>query len=62
MLSHPSPPRSPGPADRARIALLDYWDEPDAYVGKLAGCSATTARRARIELEHLASSRIVSLI
>jgi hypothetical protein len=48
---NPSPALSPGPADRARYWLIDHWDEPDAYVAKLADCGTTTARRARQELE-----------
>lgn len=40
------------PADRARYFLPEHWNEPDSYVAKLAGCSVTTARRARLELER----------
>src|SRR5262245_9339578 len=44
---------SDGPAGRARYWLMDYWDETDPYVAKLADCSKTTVLRARRELEHL---------
>lgn len=51
MLSQPSPPRSPGPADRARIALLDHHGEPDWIVAKLADATPAIVQRARQELQ-----------
>lgn len=50
-LPHPSPPLSAGPADRARIALLDHHAEPDRIVAKLADASPAIVQRARAELQ-----------
>jgi len=50
---HPSPPLSPGPAERALACLLDQPDEPDWIIAKLAGCRPSTVRRARAQLEAL---------
>lgn len=50
---HPSPPLSDGPAGRARLALLDHWDEPDAFLVKRALSTLGIVQRARAELEDL---------
>ncbi len=49
---HPSPPLSPGPADRARFELLtDPW-RSNRIIAGLAGCHVDTVHRARRELEE----------
>jgi hypothetical protein len=40
-----------GPGDRARAALCDDWDQPDAIVAKLADSTPAIVARARALLE-----------